>query len=152
MKIEFESREEIQRLATMLQNGIYPAPIIIDVEDLVDACGAQEDAPLPWNTDGFHIPLRVDKMVNKAGDKTDGKLVGKTGEKSRRNNQCAGRRETSFRNREAQIFLAGQLAGYFCLTTADQSTMRDVAKITGQVDFYLVDQCRIQSRRMARRG
>ena len=57
MKIEFESKDEIRRLATVLQNDIYPAPIIISIEDLLDVCSGESDHPLPWSLEGLHLPI-----------------------------------------------------------------------------------------------
>lgn len=66
MKIEFESRDEIRKLTDALQNGIYPAPIIISAEELLEASNG--NMQLPWGSDGFHLPIAIkgEEESNKA--------------------------------------------------------------------------------------
>lgn len=58
MKILFDSKEEIQAIADIIKDKIHPNPIIIDVNDLMAACKG-DDLPLPWQDDGFHLPVTI---------------------------------------------------------------------------------------------
>ena len=58
MKIIFESPDEIQQIASIISNHIYPNPLVFDVKDLTAACSS-DDLDLPWQDDGFHLPVTV---------------------------------------------------------------------------------------------
>ena len=58
MKILFDSKAEIQAIADIIKDKIHPNPIIIDVNDLMAACKG-DDLPLPWQDDGFHLPVTI---------------------------------------------------------------------------------------------
>lgn len=58
MKIEFESRGEIKELCELLQN-IYPATLVVDVDDMIDVVADDPDRGSPWNWDGYHIGARM---------------------------------------------------------------------------------------------
>lgn len=137
MKIGFESRREIRQLATILQNNIYPAPIIIEPSDLLDVCSGDGNRPLPWDTDGFHIPITI------KDEKTDGNEQhlytheevfgrGVIWEEVKKDGKVYLRKaisgNTPFTKEEEIIYLAGQLDGYFQLVRAGGHTMRDVAQ------------------------
>ena len=154
MKIEFESREEIQRLAAVLQDHVFPAPIIVEPSELLDTCGGNTDRPLPWNADGFHIPFTI------IGNNTERLYTheeifgrGVVWEEVEQDGKKFLRRvisgDTPFMREEDMIYLAGQLDAYFQLIGVGCNTMGDVAKITGQMEPLLVDLCRIWSRRMS---
>lgn len=174
MKIEFESREEIKQLADALQNGIYPAPIIISAEDLLEASNG--NMQLLWGSDGFHLPISIrDEEANNKGDKPVSKSVHKkvhkkkyrrqlytheqifgrcgTWEEVEQNGKKYLRRvisgEKPFQSEEALIFLAGQLDACFQLVDAGQRTIGDVARITGQMEPYMWDLCRIWGRKQS---
>lgn len=178
MKIEFESREEVQRLADALQNGIYPAPIIIRAEELLEASNG--NMQLPWGSDGFHLPISIKgEEVKKAVDKPVGKLgtnrvcqkghkkkcrrklytheqvFGRNGtwEEVEKNGKKYLRRviaaESPFQSEESLIFLAGQLDAFFQMVDAGQRTIGDIARITGQLEPFMWDLCRIWGRRQS---
>lgn len=177
MKIEFESRSEIQRMATVLQNTIYPDSIIIDIEDILDACGNSDDRPIPWNMDGFHpfieitddTPEMHHPEITKNADKTNesdkiensGQLFsylevfgrGQVWEEVIQDGKKYLRRvvsgDTPFTSEENLIYLAGQLDSFFQLIRSDQYTYKEVSDLTGQTEEHLVDLCRIWSRRTA---
>lgn len=178
MKIEFESRDEIRKLTDALQNGIYPAPIIISAEELLEASNG--NMQLPWGSDGFHLPIAIkgEEESNKA-DKTVSKPVGNPvhkkahKQKHRRqlytHEQVFGRSstweevekdgkkflrrvisaESPFQSEEALIYLAGQLDGFFQAVDSGQRTIGDIARITGQMEPYIWDLCRIWGRRQS---
>lgn len=186
MKIEFESREEVKQLADALQNGIYPAPIVISAEDLLAASNG--NCTLPWGSDGFHLPIsikgekaketvnkEVDKPVTKPGPTrvcqkcnkrhkrrlyTHEQVFGRSGtwEEVEKDGKKYLRRviaaENPFQSEESLIFLAGQLDGLFQAVDAGQRTIGDIARITGQMEPYMWDLCRIWGRRQSgeRRG
>ena len=58
MKIIFESPDEIQQIASIISNHIYPNPLVFDVKDLTAACSS-DDLDLPWQDDGFHLPVTI---------------------------------------------------------------------------------------------
>ncbi|MBR5021581.1 MAG: hypothetical protein IKY18_00015 [Oscillospiraceae bacterium] len=58
MKIFFESPDEIQQIASIISNHIFPNPLVFDAKDLAAACSS-DDLDLPWQDDGFHIPVTV---------------------------------------------------------------------------------------------
>lgn len=118
MKIEFESREEIQRLAAILQNNIFPASIIIDEDTLLDACNGTIDKPLPWNVDGFHPELKIepsDDVVDKGGGADN--LEDKT-----------------FTSEECSYcsYVAGQLDAIFHCVKIGCLSLMDATEVTGR--------------------
>ena len=58
MKIIFENHDEIRQIASIISNHIYPNPLVFDVKDLAAAC-AGDDLDLPWQDDGFHLPVTI---------------------------------------------------------------------------------------------
>ena len=67
MKITFESKNEITRIAELLRDNIFPSPLVLSVGDLEQAC-AGEDRGLPWQEDGYHMeisPLNVRTAARK---------------------------------------------------------------------------------------
>lgn len=177
MKIEFESREEVKQLADALQNGIYPAPIIISAEDLLAASNG--NCTLPWGPDGFHLPIAIKgEEVNKEVDKplaksdptrickkcstrhkqrlyTHEQVFGRSGtwEEVEKDGRKYLRRVISadvpFQSEEALVFLAGQLDAYFQMIGAGQRSIGDIARVTGQMEPYMWDLCRIWGRRQS---
>ncbi len=77
MKITFDSRQEIARLSTILQD-IYPAALCISTDDLLDARAFQngqkpKHLPLPWNTDGFHLPIMLNVFEEDSAQRSENK-------------------------------------------------------------------------------
>ena len=60
MKMTFESREEIRQIARILES-MYPEAVSLSVEDLTIA--RQEHLDLPWDSDGFRIPITFSNGV-----------------------------------------------------------------------------------------
>ena len=58
MKIIFDTPTEAHQIAEIISKHIFPHPLILDTHDLATACG-YDDFPLPWQEDGFHIPVTV---------------------------------------------------------------------------------------------
>lgn len=58
MKLEFDSRNEIARLCSLLKE-IYPGALCVSVDDLLDAKNNAPDRDLPWNFDGFHPKIEI---------------------------------------------------------------------------------------------
>lgn len=169
MKLEFESMEELQQLASALQNGAHPMPIVISVEDLMEA--ANGNCMLPWGSDGYHLPISIkneNKIPEKLGPsricqkclpkhkprlRTYEQVFGLSGtwEEVERGGKKYLRRvlpaEAPFQSEESLLFLAGQLDAYFQLVSDGQRTIGDIARITGQTEPYMWDLCRIWERR-----
>lgn len=173
MKIEFESRSEIDNFCELLQD-IYPAALVIDTDDMADVAFGNSDRDLPWNSDGYHMSahMRTEETVNK---KVDNK-ADKGADKNANNpdalytyDQVFGRGVvweevtmdgkkylrrvisglTPFQREEDMIYLAGQLDAWYQMVGIGVRRMADVADATGLSEPYLVDMCRIWSRRMA---
>lgn len=66
MKIIFDTPAEAHQIADIIRKHIFPNPLILDTHDLAAACSS-EDLPLPWQEDGFHIPVTV--RHNRSGRK-----------------------------------------------------------------------------------
>ena len=66
MKIIFDTPAEAHQIADIIRKHIFPNPLILDTHDLAAACSS-EDLPLPWQEDGFHIPVTVRR--NRSGRK-----------------------------------------------------------------------------------
>ena len=58
MKIIFENHDEIRQITSIISNHIYPNPLVFDVKDLAAAC-AGDDLDLPWQDDGFYLPVTI---------------------------------------------------------------------------------------------
>ena len=58
MKIIFDTPTEAHQIAEIISKHIFPHPLILDTHDLAAAC-SRKDLPLPWQEDGFHIPVTV---------------------------------------------------------------------------------------------
>ena len=58
MKIIFDTPTEAHQIAEIISKHIFPHPLILDTHDLTAACSSK-DFPLPWQEDGFHIPVTV---------------------------------------------------------------------------------------------
>lgn len=129
MKIEFESRMEIQRICSLLQD-IFPAAICITTDDLTDARDGSVDRELPWNWDGFHPCIEVaDKKVDKAVNKTVDKEVSKGPHPM----ECDcmmdpdGWAECDFCS-----FVSGQLDAIFRCMREGKLSLRDAVEVTGR--------------------
>ena len=175
MKLEFESKEEILRLVNTLQNGSHPMPIVISAEDLVGAISG--NYMLPWGSDGYHLPISIkgeeeqletvrlgtSRICQKCHKPprhkrhlyTHEQVFGRCGtwEEIEKGGKKYLRRviptEAPFQSEESLLFLAGQLDAYFQLVSSEQRTIGDIARITGQLEPYMWDLCRIWSRREA---
>ena len=66
MKIIFDTPTEAHQIAEIISKHIFPHPLILDTHDLAAACSSK-DLPLPWQEDGFHIPVTVRR--NRSGRK-----------------------------------------------------------------------------------
>lgn len=150
MKIEFESRGEIRSICKLLQE-IYPAAICVTAEDLDDVCG--NDCKLPWDSDGFHPTLKVTHTPKAERLYTHREVFGQgqVWEEVEQDGKTYLRAVTSastpFIKEESMIFLAGQVDAWFRLVEAGKCTIPDMADLTGQMEQYLVDLCRIWGRR-----
>ena len=58
MKNIFDTPTEAHQIAEIISKHIFPHPLILNTHDLATACGC-DDFPLPWQEDGFHIPVTV---------------------------------------------------------------------------------------------
>ena len=63
MKIIFDTPAEAHQIAEIIRKHIFPQPLILNTHDLAAACSS-EDLPLPWQEDGFHIPVTVKSNRN----------------------------------------------------------------------------------------
>lgn len=169
MKIEFESRNEINEFCEMLQD-IYPAALVIDADGMADVVFGNSDRDLPWNSDGYHMcaHMRAEEKVNKeeadkSGDKTAEKpnplytyerVIGRgvVWEEVTMDGKKYLRRVISgsspLQREEDMIYLAGQLDAWYQMVGLGVRRMSDVAEATGLSEPYLVDMCRIWNRRM----
>lgn len=129
MRITFQSRDEIERIAEMLQD-VFPADIVLDAIDMLDVTSDNPDRLLPWDADGFHLgPLmhikypeeKADKKVNKPVDKTVNKAANKKDDKTPHPKQCT-----------SCSYLAGQLDALFYCMREEKLTLADIVYVTGR--------------------
>lgn len=155
MKISFDSRDEIRKLTGIIEST-YPADLVIDEDDLLDAKAGHTNCKLPWNWDGRHLNLRFAETRKKPDRLYRFDEVFRRGEvweeverdgKTYLHVVASGDKIST--SEEELAYLGGMLEGMFRLVNAGKCSMSDISDLTGQMEQYLVDLCHIWGRRYA---